>query len=156
MQTLKYLFTAQYKDGSVFSQNAEDASTIDPLRSAFYDLLKLEKPVFEMKDGAEVVTGYGNPLVKFGLMESGNVICSVDLLDGSFEVDNRKFFMHDGNIKNFRLVYFRRNQQHINQDIKDGQFVGEPRPAGHNIAFHFGWQGKDENGKTVQRVMIIN
>jgi hypothetical protein len=39
---LRYLFTAYLKDGSFIDQNEEDVSSIDPSKSAFYDVLLRE------------------------------------------------------------------------------------------------------------------
>lgn len=46
---LKYLFTAEYKDGHIVKQSAEDISAHDPKRSCFYDLIRLEALQEELK-----------------------------------------------------------------------------------------------------------
>ena len=35
---MKYRFVVEYEDGSLFEQNEEDVSKVDPKRSAFFDI----------------------------------------------------------------------------------------------------------------------
>lgn len=48
-QKLKYIFTAEYKDGNIYQQNEEDISNFDPIRSCYYDLIRLEALQEELK-----------------------------------------------------------------------------------------------------------
>lgn len=128
MENLKYLFTVVYKDGSVFNQTDADVSAVDPLKSAFFDVKLDEVSVFILSDG--------------------NNDYSVCLKDGSFIVNDKKFLMHDGEITDYRLVFFRRHLQSFNR--ADGAELG------HEVSYHFGWQGLDVNGKNVQRIMILD
>lgn len=132
---LKYLFEVEYKDGSVFQQNADDVSKTDPLRSAFFDV-----KIPEVK--------------RFGLFDEENSYI-VDLQDGHFEVNGKSFHMHDGEVKDFTLVYFRRVQQHKTNQVRDAEFIGEPTYST-DMSFHLGWWGVDPMGKRVQRVLVID
>lgn len=124
---LKYLFTCEYNDGTVFEQNEEDRSSQDPLKSAFFDIKH------------EI-------LVKFTLTGNGHEY-SVDLLDGHFEVDGVPFFMYEGELQNVRLVFFRRHRHTIN--------TGEMEELSHIITYRIGWQANEPDGKNVQRIMEI-
>ena len=73
---------------------------------------------------------------------------SVCLDDGHFQVNQVPFFIHEGRVKDLRLIYFRRN--HIDYDAT---LTVE---QGRTVEFHLGWQGTDiETGKNVQHTMIL-
>lgn len=125
---LKYLFTAEYTDGSVFVQNPEDRSQIEPeKRSAYYDI-----------DHSK--------LVKFSLQGEGHIY-SVNLHTGHFEVDSVPFYMHEENLGGFKLIFFRRHTHQYNQETKE--------ELGHSIVYQIGWQCF-VNGKNYQKVMNIS
>lgn len=139
---LKYLFTAVYKDGSVYQQNAEDRSVKEPdKRSCYYDLDQDQLDYFVLKgEGHE----YG-----------------VDLRDGHFEIDGVQFVMHEGHqrklpngrtvivpLSDFRLIFFR---QHTHNFIV-GQNV--QKEVSHEIVYRIGWQCTVD-GKNYQQVMQI-
>ncbi len=147
---LKYLFTATYSDGSKLEQTQEDKSQKEPdKRSCYFDVEH-------------------DRLIQFSLEGDGHKY-SVDLRDGHFEVDGRPFFMHqienreadpmtvpnEVELKNFRLVYFRKNIRSFNAQVRDGQ-MGNPYEAGHQTSFLFGWQAQDAKGKNYQQVMKLN
>lgn len=124
---LKYLFIAGYKDGTYYTQNQEDMSEKDPKRSCFYDINQEE-------------------LSRFVLYDDINTFV-VDLIDGHFEVNGIPFFMHDIELKDFRLIYFRRHRHHFNLDNEE---------LAHEVSFRLGWQANDKDDKNHQRVMEIN
>lgn len=126
---LKYLFTAGYKDGTIYQQNVEDKSITEPeKRSCFYDVDQEKLAYFVLKgDGHE----YG-----------------VDLRDGHFEIDGIKFFMHEVPLKDFRLVFFRQHTHHFNVGA-----VGQEETS-HEIVYRLGWQCT-VNGKNYQEIMQI-
>ncbi len=133
---LKYLFTAEYKDGSLYEQNEEDRSITEPdKRSCFYDVDH-------------------DKLVGFVIKGNGHTY-GVDLRDGHFEVDGMPFFMHEVNdgvghhieklpngravaieLKDFRLIYFRRHTHQIEQSVH----TGDHKEISHEIVFRVGWQ----------------
>ena len=84
---LKYYFTVLYKDGTKYEQNKQDVSLTDSKRSCFFDVKQDEVLEFMLSD------------------ETKNVI--VDLEDGSFYINDIKFFMHDQGegLKDFRLIF---------------------------------------------------
>lgn len=116
---LKYLFIAYFADGSVITQTPEDRSTLDPTKSAFYDVLQ--------KTG----------LAQFALHGDGRACC-VDLRSGIFDINGLEFEaqpcasdeMPPGGT--FRLIYFRDHRQEMNvSDLALGE---------HHIAYRFGWE----------------
>lgn len=121
---LKYLFTAEYRDGSLFKQPSNDVSEKDPQRSAFYDVDH-------------------NNLVGFCL-SSGDCIYGVDLRDGHFEVNGIPFFMYDGELKDFKLVFFRRHLHHVTLGGSE---------LSHEVTYRLGWRATDTDGNTVERIM---
>ena len=125
---MKYLFTAFYEDGTCLQQTDEDISTRDLKRSAFFDV------------------DHDN-LVGFAI-DSGDTICHVDLITGEFSINGVPFHAYDQEIKDRRLVYFRRNIRNFDQTL--GEEVG------HSITFHVGWQGNDPaTGENIQRVLAF-
>lgn len=138
---LKYLFIAEYKDGTKFEQNAEDASLVEPLKSAFFDLKAEDTKRFMLVDM------HSDPQYRDTYL--------VDLSDGHFEINGQEFLMHDGAITDYRLIYFRRVQRDYCVGVEQGNFKDNGKEVGCRVAYHFGWQGKDEKGNNVQRVMVI-
>lgn len=129
---MKYLFTALFKDATFYEQTAQDISRVNPAKSAFFDILEQEKQ--------------GNSVVMFCLVGGGNDYL-VDLRDGHFEVNGVPFIMHsEGDLSNFRLVYFRNRKQHFNLNLK---CIGE------ETVFNFGWQANTSGGQNIQRIMSI-
>jgi hypothetical protein len=128
---LKYLFTAEYSDGSTFEQDSADVSIQDPKRSAFFDVLQ-EK------------------LARFSLKGAGHSFL-VDLRDGHFEIDGTVFWMHDKEISNIRLIYFRRHRHNFAKDRKTGAVSEES----HTITYRIGWQANLADGSNVQEIMEI-
>lgn len=140
---LKYLFTATYKDGRVYQQNAEDKSLIEPeKRSCFFDIAQdIDK------------------LASFVLKGDGHEY-GVSLIDGHFEIDEIPFFMHEGHIKDvgekkilmplkdFRLIFFR---QHT-RSYKVALYANEQKEIDHKIIYRMGWQCTID-GKNYQEIM---
>ena len=123
---LKYLFIAQYNDGTEFRQNENDVSSQDSKRSAFFDIIQ-EK------------------LVRFSLVGDGRVF-SVDLTDGHFEINGIPFRMHDESIENIRLIFFRKHTHNYNLALEE---------QSHDIIYRMGWQA-NLHGSNTQRVMEID
>lgn len=130
---LKYLFTAKFSNGKIYHQNADDRSLWEPdKRSCFYDVLQMEKEArvlwFELEDAAHRYT--------------------VDLTDGHFEVDGIPFRMHEGEVNNLQLIFFR---QHTHS-FTVGQAAN--KEIDHQITYSIGWQTTVE-GKNKKSVMQI-
>src|SRR4051812_41703280 len=117
MENLAYLFECHFTDGSIIFQTQEDVSTVDPTRSAFYD-------VVQKLDAVEV----------FGLVNDQNTY-AVDLRDGHFELNGVPFEVHSGTQLPpdcvFRLIYFRRCRHTVTMGYSEMQ--------DHSVEFHFGW-----------------
>lgn len=94
---LKYLFTVEYTDGSVFKQDKKDISTLDSTRSAFYDVLQSSKEIRKFT------------LHRF--LDSW----SIDLKTGVF-VHNGYEFQLEWNIKPVKreLIFQRQREQDMN------------------------------------------
>ena len=148
---MKYLFECHFNDGTVLQQTEADVSTIDPTRSAFYDVMQRKDDV-----------------IVFGVYNDVNTY-AVDLRDGSFLINNAKFTIPidvdtevkdaDGIIsvrkepfvpatdQKFEVVYFRRHRQLT--------VVGAalPEELTHEIEFHIGWSTQ-VNGEELRQTII--
>ena len=124
---LKYLFTAIYEDGTEFKQTQDDISSSNLQKSAFYDI-------------------YHERLLAFGIEGDNNAIL-VDLRDGSFQINGTSFEVYDRDVKDRRLVFFRRHTHKFNIELDE---------LDHAIQYCIGWQGNDpETGANVQRVLMF-
>lgn len=127
---LKYLFEVEYKDGLTYSQNEQDISISNPLKSCFYDIKQNEVKIFSLK---------GN---------SHNYL--VDLIDGHFEIDGVPFRFHNETLKDFRLIFWRQHTHMVN--VSNSSL----KELSHKIIYRFGWQTNNEKGENIQRIMEIN
>jgi len=127
---LKYLFVAQFNDGTFIYQTPDDVSALEPGRSQFYDVLQKEKDI-----------------VAFALFGDGHQY-TVNLEYGHFEIDGIPFFLYNEPIENRRLIFFRRHTHVSNLDCSE---------VSHSIEYHMGWQGNvPGTGENIQRVIIIS
>lgn len=138
---LKYLFTATFDDDFILQQTPEDKSATDPeKRSQFYDLLQYE--------------AQGHKLLRFELRQQGTMtdpdIFAVDLVDGHFEVNGTKIVMHEGHLKETRLVFFRQHTHSFAVTVEKN------REVSHDIVYRMGWQGTGHDGKNLQEIMNFN
>lgn len=129
---MKYLFTAELADGTVYQQDASDVSKTDPLRSAYYDIRDAD-------------------ILRFTLTDTTcpSETASVDLVDGSFSIKGKRFFIHkdeDAQLKDFRLIYFRRN-------VHTRVIPTDERS--HSVTFYIGWQAT-HNDKNYKRIIELN
>lgn len=128
----KYLFEAQFKDGSILVQTQDDVSTTSSDRNAFYDVLQR-----------------ANELEKFALGAIDNTAYYlVDLKDGHFEINGASVRLHEDNepLSNFRLIFFKRHRHNFNLDMVE---------ESHQITYRLGWQANLPGGRNVQRVLEI-
>ena len=133
-QKLKFLFKAELSDGSIFEQNPEDKSAIDPeKRSAFFDLLELTKTL---------------DIVRFSIYDGVDTYL-VDLTDGHFEVNGMKFIARSEQLPEdfpkFRIVFFRQHQHTFNVGYDE---------LSHNVTYFIGWQ-TTINGKNYQQTIGV-
>ena len=132
---LKYLFGVQYKNGETYFQNKEDTSISEEGRklnkSAFFDILLDE-------------------VHKFWIYDSHNTY-TVNLFDGSFEVNGNRFYMHEKNYSEYRLIFFRR---HIDQFLVDDGGFYDGAKISEKTMYCIGWQATEEE-KNEKRIMMI-
>lgn len=130
---LKYLFKILFDDGTIFEQTPEDVSSVDPKKSAFYDVLQDSRV----------------PQALVLLAVDGTVQAAVSLQDGHFEVEGVPFFIGDapGPGEPLELIYFRRNFR----EMVMGETVEQ---VSHVIHYYFGWK-RIEDGVEVRRTMFL-
>lgn len=135
---LKYLFTAEYSDGTKYVQNVEDKSIKEPeKRSCFFDV-----------DHSK--------LVRFTLKGEGHEY-AVDLKDGHFEIDGVPFLAHEEEmVSDIQLIFWRKHKQHIEIGGTEGvdQRDKLPRCVGHEVSYLMGWQGKIPREKSTEKEVI--
>jgi hypothetical protein len=135
---LTYLFSAFFEGGAIISQTAEDVSTVDETKSAYYDVEEKSKE---------------DPLVQFSLVgvnnNGGNDLIIVDLRSGRFYANGVDFSMEgqDEVLTDRQLIYFRENLQH--------QVIGEEAGASYVSRYFIGYKGKNEKGRSVQKVLNV-
>lgn len=141
---LKYLFTAEYKDGTSYAQNAQDVSVLYPeeKKSCYSDLRLSQIKRFWLTLNPEWQAQHPDAVSHTYL---------VDLEDGHFEIDGIPFRMQQQieELSDFQLIYTRRHTHNFNIQMVQSL---------HLIDFHFGWQatiGEGENMKTYKSVMQI-
>lgn len=126
---LDYLFTARFKDGSVYRQTLADRSVENPLtRSAYYDV---EQRIGEVEE--------------FTLRDRTHEH-SVNLVNGHFKTDGQEVVAALDGLRDFELKYWRRVQQ-----VLEGNFHQKTEIVGYFI----GWVAKDEKGKSWKMIMEI-
>jgi hypothetical protein len=131
---LKYLFQANFSDGTFLQQTQDDISKMEPTKSAFYDVLQHDN------------------LESFGLFsEQVPNIYAVDLRDGHFEINGVPFNVQDPSekIENSprRLIYFRNVTRMFNPENMEETDV--------NLVYHIGWQLTDSTGRNFQYTISI-
>jgi hypothetical protein len=122
--SLKYWFGVVYKDGSTFDQNEEDKSTVDPLRSSYFDVRLEDVVVFYIHDDESAY--------------------SVNLETGEFAVDGHHFRMHDdGEVSGrLELVFHRRHRHDFNGTTE----------IGHAVVYRIGWVCPETNVTRIMEI----
>lgn len=122
---LKYLFAVSYKDGTTFAQNEEDISTIDPKRSAFYDVKQDEVKTFTLDDGV------GNG-------------ATVDLETGFLAAFQRNKstmgFTEDIGPKPYKLIFWRQHTHNFNIGLDE---------LSHEVKYILGYSDADGKEHTI-------
>jgi hypothetical protein len=141
-----FLFTAEFEDGHIIEQTEQDVSTIDPERSAFYDVLS-----------------YPSPLVRFTLGGDG-VSYGVDLTTGHFILDGvreiRPFHPSELPFVNMQIFYARTVQQKLEvtskvNDKHESEITGIAPQEGHIVFYYLGWTATS-HGKEVRHIITID
>lgn len=141
--TLKYLFIAEFIDGSAIEQTLEDKSSIDPeKRSQFYDVLQSGKRIH-----------------RFSLVGEGNKL-TVDLLTGFFEVNGLRVMLEGDKLPTlpdrFDLIFYR---QHTHDtaatfSLKTKNLISQEE-TDHYIEYFIGWQCNIA-GKNYQQKLAVS
>ncbi len=130
-----YLFIADFSDGSRYFQTQADASVVHPLsRSAFWDV---KQRLEEVK--------------QFTLIDRHNQHQhTVFLDDGHFKTDGKIIPCPRSDLTNFRLIYFRRAQQKLEQEVRNHH----PKP--YFVGYFMGWQAnRISDNQNFQMVLEI-
>ena len=99
---LKYLYTVVYDDGSTYTQNKDDISIKDPSKSCYSDLRLDDIATFTLTNGFHTY--------------------SINMIDGGFSIDGSvPFYMNTEPLKDYQLVYFRRVNMVISEDVRSMQ-----------------------------------
>jgi len=132
---LKYVFKANFLDGTTYSQNWEDEPVIADHGSSFTDIVdRLDQiETFELYD------------------VFGDFKCSVNLTNGTFQVQDTPLAVKNPKIKippetQFKLIYFR--QVSIMFNLPNNEEVG------HNVQYNIGWQ-VTVDGENIQQTIAI-
>jgi len=127
---MKYLFRAQFNDGTGLTQSPDDTNP-NGEGSSFSYLLEQEK----LHGG-----------VKEFFLE-GEQSASVNLIDGTFTINGVSFGAHDQDLepKDLRLIYFREVKQRIH---------GAEIASSEISRFFIGWQ-YTEDGKNHQQTIFL-
>ena len=128
---LKWLFIAEYDDGSQYHQTPADVAVGSKPGSAFTDV-----------DLSRVA--------RFGLAFEDEV-WAVELKDGSFWHNGQKFHLYDPDIPltDRELVYWRRVYRSLMVTENDSQECEVI------VKYRFGWKAKDKDGNSIERTLWI-
>jgi hypothetical protein len=112
---LDFLFVAETATGGIIRQTQDDVSKLLPTKSAFYDVLQ-------------------ERIKRFSLIGKG-MIFTVDLTDGSYEVNGKKMYskLPPGPC-DLELIYYRQVQQRL------GIGPGGQKGMQPIIRYFIGWQ----------------
>jgi len=137
--TFKYLFVAEYDDGTTYIQSPDDHSiNHDPTKehnpSSFSDVdhdKLIRFHLIEPKEGEQIP------------------ICTVDLRDGHFEMYGTPFTIHEQFVepKDLKLIYFRdvRRERTIKATVQeDGTIAEEVSDNDYIAKYYIGWQAKGD------------
>lgn len=143
---LKYLFVAEFTDGTFLKQTPDDKSSFDPeKRSQFYDVLQSKKT-----------------LRRFSLVENkllGNTI-AVDLQTGVFYVNGLALLLESEKLptlpKKFTLIFYRQHTHDMNVTVDLNQRdVTDMKEASHYCEYFLGWQ-VNIKGKNYQQKLAVS
>jgi len=114
--TLKYLFTAEFADGTSYRQTPDDTPRIADHGSSFTDLSSRVADI-----------------VSFSLSSVADAaqVLSVDLRDGSFTINGLRFPAQTPHGIPFQLVYFRQ--------VTRSLVSGSSEESIH-VSYHIGWR----------------
>lgn len=133
---LKYLFTAEYEDGSSYTQPEDDKSRLhkgdkDFTPSSFRDIDQDKLVRFSLTDGVDTY--------------------AVDLKTGDFSVNGKEISLYEQDFDPYahklRIIYFREIHRQFN--------VGMEEVNSYVNRYIFGWQATDKSGANHQLTIGI-
>lgn len=148
MSKLKYLFIAEFKDGSLLAQTPEDKSTLDPeKRSQFYDVLESGK---ELKRFT---------LVEKKIIGKGNTI-TVDLENGIFYVNTLPVLLESEKLpgipEKFELIFYRQHTHNMNVTFAENKKdILDMESKEHYCEYFIGWKCNIK-GKSYQQKIGVS
>ena len=154
---LKYLFSTQFANGSIFVQTPEDKHPHLPGRNAFYELLLCDSTGTPLQhpDDSKLITRYDIELFQ---LEDSSYRYLVDLRDGHFEVQHLKgnksvegtpFFIKIPPVgAKLKLFYFKRRRHNLNVTgtIQEDLSIKAEHTSevSQECEYHFGWETEDK------------
>jgi len=141
-EKLKYLFTAEFTDGTSIRQSHSDISKIDPNKSLFYDVLNSGKTVR-----------------KFSLSYFFNKV-TVDLLTGLFYVNGLPVLLEGDKLPGmpdkFELIYYRQwtRSMDVTYKLKTGEII-DTKPTDSFCEYFIGWKCEIA-GKSYQQKLGVS
>lgn len=136
---LKYLFIAEYEDGSTHEQTPEDKSKIEPdKRSEYFDVLQSGKKV-----------------IRFSLVGDGNRL-TVDLLDGTFTLNGVRFLAESIKLPikpEFELLFYRQHTHDFNAQYQ-GEVQKSIKETDHFVEYFIGWKCNISGKEYAQKIAL--
>ncbi len=140
-RNLKYLFVAEYTDGSFEKQTSTDISKLDIKRSQFYDVLQS-----------------GKVIRKFSLVGDGNTI-TVNLQTGIFSINGLKVLLESEKLPTlpdkFELIFYRQWTENLNIDVDaaTGEEFGRKQMPSF-CEYFIGWQCNIKGKNYKQKIAV--
>lgn len=142
---LKYLFEAEFIDGTVFKQTPEDKSSMEPDRNCYFDVLEMVKN--------------GKTIRRFSLVSEGNRV-TVDLGTGIFYINHLAVLLESEKLPRlpdkFDLVWYHQVTQNknITFEKKTGTILKTENEPEFREYF-IGWQA-NINGKNYKQKIAVS
>ncbi len=137
---LKYLFIAEYNDGTQFYQMPDDTSKTRAGGSAFTDVEQDRLVLFRL----------------YSVEDDGENVYEVDLRDGAFRVNGARFFAHPDGLfepgQHFDLLFFRKHREELEFKTSEGYITGIAQKKEAPLVYIIGWKTKLD-GLDVQRTL---
>lgn len=144
---LKYLFVAEFSDGSKITQTQDDKSIVEPeTRSQFYDVLQSGKRIKEFS------------LHQIGLWGSNTI--SVNLQTGLFKINGLDVLLESEKLPTlpdkFELIFYRQHTHNVDATykVKTGKEVSYGNEQ-HSCEYFIGWQCNIK-GKNYQQKIAVS
>lgn len=144
--SLKYRYSVEFVDGSTFDQPKDDVSTINPQKSAFYDVLQSKVKVkrFTLK---RLLERYSVDLSTGIFKLNGVEVIPEPIVD---KKTGRELFVTER-----KLIWYMSVQKHMTATYsKDTNKVFGIKDAGEERTFFFGWETTIK-GRKYKRILGI-